>query len=74
MEYNTPMSDKKARKGGIGAIAFLRQARDELKQVTWPTRQTTMRLTLIVIGITIAAGIYLGGLDYLFTQLMGLII
>lgn len=68
------MSDKKAHKGGIGVIVFLRQARDELKQVTWPSRHTTVRLTLIVIGITVAAGIYLGGLDYLFTQLMGLII
>ena len=73
--YNTPvMAKTSAPKRGIGVIAFLREARNELRQVTWPTRATALRLTLIVIGISVAAGIYLGSLDYLFTQLMGLII
>jgi len=68
------MTDKKAPKRGNIVSAFLRQSRDEMKQVTWPTRRQTARFTLIVIGITVTAGLYLGTLDYLFTQLMGLII
>jgi len=68
------MSDVKSpRKGNIVA-GFLAQVRQELKQVTWPTRQETLRLTLMVIGISAVAGLYLGGLDYLFTQFMGLIL
>lgn len=68
------MSDGKSPKRGNVVGAFLMQVREELKKVTWPTRQETIRLTLMVVGVTIAAGIYLGGLDYLFTQLMGYIL
>jgi preprotein translocase subunit SecE len=53
---------------------FFREVAEELKQVTWPKRKDTVRMTGIVIAITIAIGVYLGGLDYLYTYLMGLII
>jgi preprotein translocase subunit SecE len=59
---------------GNAVVAFLRQVRDELNQVTWPTKDQTVRLSTLVIIVTIIIGIYLGTLDYLFTQLMGLII
>jgi preprotein translocase subunit SecE len=68
------MSDGKSPKRGNVVGAFLLQVREELKKVTWPTRRETIRLTMMVVGVTIAAGIYLGGLDYLFTQLMGIIL
>jgi preprotein translocase SecE subunit len=48
--------------------------REELRHVTWPNKDRVIKLTLMVIGISFAAGLYLGGLDYLFTLLMGVII
>ncbi len=59
---------------GNSVVAFIRQVRDELNQVTWPTKQQTTRLTTIVIVVTLVVGAYLGALDYAFTKLMGLII
>lgn len=42
----------------------------ELKKVVWPTRQETMRLTLIVIGLCVAMGLVLGAVDYGFSELV----
>lgn len=42
----------------------------ELKQVRWPSREETLKLTGVVIGISIFVGAYVGGLDFLFTNLL----
>ncbi len=47
-------------------INFLKEARTELKKVTWPTRQETIRNTLAVIVISAAVAAFLGGLDVIF--------
>ncbi|OGZ35599.1 MAG: preprotein translocase subunit SecE [Candidatus Portnoybacteria bacterium RIFCSPLOWO2_01_FULL_43_11] len=52
------------------AINFLKEVRIELKRVTWPTRQDTIKYTLIVIGFSLAVAAFLGGLDFLFTWLL----
>lgn len=51
-------------------IDFLREVRIELKRVTWPTRQQTIKYTLIVIGLSLAVAAFLGGLDFLFSWLL----
>ena len=45
----------------------------ELKKVTWPDKETTKNLTLVVIGISAALGALLGGLDWVMQQLFALI-
>jgi len=45
---------------------FLKEARVELKKVTWPTREETIRNTAAVILISIVIAVFLGGLDYVF--------
>ena len=45
----------------------------ELKKVTWPDRETTKNLTLVVIAISAALGALLGGLDWILQQLFALI-
>jgi preprotein translocase subunit SecE len=42
----------------------------EMKKVVWPTRQETVRLTLIVIGICLIMGLILGAIDYGFSELV----
>ena len=68
------MSEVKALKKGKSASGFLREVRGEIKNITWPTRKEALRKTTIVIAITAVISLYLGGLDYLYTYLMGLII
>lgn len=45
---------------------FIKEARIELKKVTWPTREDTIRYTATVVVISIALAIFLGTLDVLF--------
>lgn len=45
---------------------FVKEAKIELEKVNWPSRKQTTNYTLIVIGISIALSIFLGGLDFLF--------
>ena len=45
----------------------------ELRKVTWPDRETTKNLTLVVIAISAALGALLGGLDWILQQLFALI-
>jgi preprotein translocase subunit SecE len=41
---------------------------DELKKVTWPTRKETIRLTMVVIGISLIIGLYIGIIDILLAK------
>ena len=51
-------------------ITFLKEVRLEMKKVNWPTRQETLRYTLIVVGISIAVAAFLGAIDFIFTILL----
>jgi preprotein translocase subunit SecE len=55
-------------------VKFLRETYDELKLVKWPTRRDVMNLTGVVILISILTGLYIGGIDYLFTKITELIV
>ena len=45
---------------------FLKEARVELKKVTWPSRPETLQYTIVVIVISGAVALFLGGMDYIF--------
>ena len=51
-------------------VAFIQESRQEIKRVEWPTKATVVKLTLVVIFISLAAAIYLGALDYAFTKIL----
>jgi preprotein translocase subunit SecE len=48
------------------ALDFLKEARSELEKVVWPTREQTLRLTLMVILVTIGVGLFVAGVDFVF--------
>ncbi len=50
--------------------AFLKEVRLEIKKVNWPTRQETIRKTLMVIGISAAVAAFLGTLDFIFVTIL----
>ena len=58
----------------VNPLNFFSEVRDELKKVVWPTKVETIRLTGIVIGISIVVALFIGAADYIFTMLLGLII
>ena len=41
---------------------------DELKKVTWPTKSETVRLTTIVIIVSLIIGLYVGIIDILLAK------
>jgi len=51
-------------------VTFLKEVRLEMKKVNWPTRQETLRYTLIIIGVSVVVAIFLGALDFIFTTLL----
>lgn len=50
-------------------IVFLKEVRLEMKKINWPTRKETIKYTLIVIGVSLAIAIFLGGIDFVFSIL-----
>ena len=54
---------------------FIREAKAELKKVTWPTRRQIWYWTLVVIVFTLCVSLYLGLIDFvlawLFSALLG---
>lgn len=67
---------RKAKAGAIAAPAkkskfsFFVEVAGELRKVRWPTRQETLRLSILVLIICIVVGAILGALDYGFTRLV----
>ena len=50
----------------VPGLGFLREAKAELKKVTWPGKTQIWYSTLIVIAFTICVSIYLGIVDKIF--------
>lgn len=51
-------------------IDYLKGSRFEMRQVTWPTREQTIRYTVLVIALSVAVAAFLGLLDFIFTSLL----
>ena len=46
----------------------------ELRRVTWPRREETMRLTLMVLAISATVGVFLGLVDIGFSRLFSFVL
>lgn len=57
-----------------GVIDFLLQVKVELQKVVWPSPNLTVKLTLIVIIVTVIVGFFIGGIDFLLTKLLSVIL
>jgi len=49
---------------------YFKESRLEMRRVSWPTKQKTFHLTLIVIGISLIFAVYLGALDFIFISIL----
>ncbi len=55
-------------------INFVKYYWEELKLVKWPSREDTIRLTAYVIGVSLVVALYVSGFDYIFKELLTLIL
>ncbi len=70
-----PKAARQAPQQRRGFLPFLRprwllDIISELRKVTWPTRQETANLTMVVLVVSVAVGLALGGIDLLFNWLI----
>lgn len=57
----------------VAPVQFVKEVVSELKKVTWPTREETIKLTAVVIVLSIIVGAFIGGLDVLFIKITSLL-
>jgi len=49
---------------------YLVESWAELKKVAWPTRETVIRLTVLVVSVSLAIGVYIFVLDRIFNTIV----
>lgn len=54
----------------MNPLVFLKEVRSEIAKITWPGRQQVVESTILVIIVSIVIGVYVGGLDFVFTSIM----
>jgi len=53
---------------------YLKESKDEMRKVVWPSRKQTIRYTMMVIGVSVAMAAFLGTVDYIFTTILDKVI
>ena len=53
---------------------FLDEALSELRKVTWPTREQTRNLTVLVFVVSAVVGAYIAVFDLLFSRAVGFLV
>ncbi len=65
---------KKVKKTENAIQRYFRETMGELRKVSWPTWPEARRLTGLVLVVMVVVGIFLAGMDYLASQLLGLVL
>ncbi|PIS22552.1 preprotein translocase subunit SecE [candidate division WWE3 bacterium CG08_land_8_20_14_0_20_41_10] len=55
-------------------LNYLTEVREEFKNVSWPTKDETSRLTLFVVGGSLLVGLFVGGVDAGLVKVLGMVI
>ena len=53
---------------------FVRQVKQEISKITWPSRADAFRGTMVVIGASIVLALFLVVVDLVFAKSVGLIV
>lgn len=54
----------------MGKTGFMIDLVNELKKISWPTKKETIKLTVVVLTISLIVGAYLGIIDILLTKML----
>lgn len=49
-------------------VKYVRATMAEMRQVAWPTRKEATMYTILIIAISALVALYVGALDFLFSQ------
>ncbi len=52
----------------MSPLQYIREVIIEARQVTWPTKNTLIQLSVVVISLSFGVALILGGFDYLLTN------
>lgn len=66
--------EKEKERRGNNIVRIYHETRTELRKVVWPTREETIRLTIVVIAVSTAIGVLLFLGDSVFIWLYGLLL
>ena len=55
-------------------VMFLKEVRLELDKVSWPAREQIIKLTSLVVIISLAVGLFIGALDFVFFKVMEILL
>ncbi len=48
-------------------VRYLREAFEELKKVTWPSKNMTVKYSVLVVGISLFLAVFLSFFDFIFS-------
>lgn len=51
-------------------VNYIKDTREEMTHVSWPTRRQSLSFTAVVIVVSIATAAFLGFFDYLFSLIL----
>lgn len=52
------------------AKQYVIEVRTEAKKISWPTKKTAIKDSVIVVAVSLATAAFLGGIDYLLSYLI----
>uniref|UniRef100_UPI0035A1135D preprotein translocase subunit SecE n=1 Tax=Glaesserella sp. TaxID=2094731 RepID=UPI0035A1135D len=55
---------------GAKAIGFMKDSRQELRKIIWPTRQESTQTTLIVVAVCVVVALALWGIDSIIVSII----
>ncbi len=62
------LSKMNALPNGVGS--FVKESRQELKNVQWPTRQETIRYTVVILSVSLIVAVATGVIDAFLTKIV----
>jgi preprotein translocase subunit SecE len=54
----------------LNPVSYIKEVVGELKKVTWPNKQQTTNMTILVVVISTIVAIYLTGVDFALNKLI----
>ena len=55
-------------------LKFIKESREELRNVVWPSREEVLNSTIVVLGAVVLASMFLYGIDNLFELVFNMLV
>ena len=58
----------------VKPLTYLREVKQEVERVSWPSKEKTINMTLLVIGVSLFIALFVAGADFAFNQMLRVLI